>query len=736
MTHDIARRLLNPADPPVRQVDKLMTIVEALMRRVEQDTDHSGAAYAQFERAALLEDQVRTRTRELEDALDLLHTSNSRLEAANREAVAARRNLSDAIETIQEGFALFDAADCLVMCNSRFGIPLGDVRPWLRPGLSFAEYVDAVSHASALYLPDGMSPSDWAVSRLARHGERSAVFTVRLQDDCWLQVSEHRTRDGGTVILQTDVTDIIRAEREARGRLLDDQARIVRATLDHIHQGVCIFDDQARLVGWNERAAELLAISRARFRTGSAFSDLVARLAERLTTVEGTRVARLLDWVERESPRPPLRFEIRRDGDVVLDAFAQEMPDGGFVISFADITAERRAIDALSRANETLEAHVAARTLELRDALAHAERANASRSRFVAAASHDLLQPLSAAKLFLASMADEALSPRAVSALDKSMSALQSVEAILDALLDISRLESGKLAVNRTVTPLNPLFTRLHEEFAPMAAEKGLSLRFVPTDAAAETDPTWLRRILQNLVSNALRYTQAGGVLVCLRRGSGGLRIEVVDTGPGIPEHERDAIFREFHRLNARASAAEGLGLGLAIVERACALLGHAVTLNTRMGFGSRFVVHLGAEADAPAPAAPPVPTARPELRTDLIGLLVARDPEMRPALSHLLEGWGVNVLDAADARDALDLMDEIGIAPDFVLIDARAEDEEASLSLVQALVQRFGPLRARILSANRSEAWRLRAARAGAPLLYKPLDARLLERFVAQAGR
>lgn len=735
MTPETARALLNPADTPDRANAKLLRIVEVLMRRVEQGTDLSGAAYAQFERAAMLEDQVRARTRELEAALDLLNDSNARLARASRETEAAQRNLADAIETVQEGFGLFGPDDVLVMCNSRFGMQLADIQARLLPGLTFHAYVELVASSHQLQLPDGVTGQDWAVQRLRRHRDRSTNFTAALTGDRWLQVSEHRTGDGGTVILQTDVTDIIRAEREARGRLLDDQARVVRATLDHISQGVCIFDPSARMIGWNERAAELLAVNRTRFRPGLAFADLVARMGERLrSSPAGSNLLR--GWVDTPSPRKPLRFEMRRDGDVVLDTFVQEMPDRGFVVSFTDVTAERQAIAGLSRANETLEARVAERTLELGEALANAERANATRSRFVAAASHDLLQPLSAAKLFLASMEDEALNPRAMEALGKTRSALQSVETILDALLDISRLESGRLSVRPQAVPLAPLLTRLAEEFAPVARDRGLTLRMRPTDAVVVSDPTWLRRILQNLVGNALRYTEHGGVLVGVRHGADGLRVEVSDTGAGIPETEREAIFREFHRLNARASASEGMGLGLAIVERASALLGHVVTLDSRVGRGSRFVLHLGPAASAPAPAQAEPPAPRSDLPRDLIGLLVAEDTEMRRALSHLLEGWGVSVLDVPDPTEALALIDEIGLAPDFVLIDALAGTEETGLALVQTLADRHGPLPARLLSATRAEPLRLKALKAGVPLLYKPVDTSLLHRFIAATAR
>jgi hypothetical protein len=329
-------------------------------------------------------------------------------------------------------------------------------------------------------------------------------------------------------------------------------------------------------------------------------------------------------------------------------------------------------------------------------------------------------------------MGDEALAPRARDALDKTCSALHSVETILEALLDISRLESGRLTVRPQPVALDDLLARLGSEFAPVATEQGLGLRIRPTGAVVQSDPTWLRRILQNLIGNALRYTEAGGVLVGVRSGATGLRVEVVDTGPGIPEDQREAIFREFHRLNARASASEGMGLGLAIVERASALLGHTVTLDSRLRRGSRFVLHLGPPVVASPPAPNPAPAPRPALGRDLIGLLVAADPEMRRALAHLLEGWGIHVLDVPTPDEALSLVAEIGIAPDFLLADARAGEEDRALALAAELRARCGPLPARILSASRAEPLRLRANRAGVPLLFKPIDTRLLERFVA----
>ena len=324
MSGRISDWLVDPSDDAGANVEKLLTIADALMRQVELSSGERGAAYAQFRRAAALEDLVRQRTRELEATLKLLNDSNARLAEANSAAERARSDLAQAIEAIEEGFALFDADERLVLCNSRFCRDLADARPYLTPGISFARYVELVSRSATLALPAGVTPSEWVAERMRRHRERQ-VFNARLSGDRWLQVSEQRTAEGGTVVLQTDVTDIIRLERTERGRLLDDQARMIKATLDHINQGVGIFDAGRRLVGCNWRLAQLLDAPVTELRVGTGFDALVARLGRDVDFSEGVSPAMLCDWAGA-SPRAPLSFELRQPSGMVLDVFAQEMP--------------------------------------------------------------------------------------------------------------------------------------------------------------------------------------------------------------------------------------------------------------------------------------------------------------------------------------------------------------------------------------------------------------------------
>ncbi|MBO9441573.1 PAS-domain containing protein [Phaeobacter italicus] len=729
--------LIDPRDTLERQNEKLLKIAATLMRRVEQDTDSSGLAYAQFERAALLEEEVRNRTRDLERTLDLLNLSNAKLAEANRETEAARANLTNAIEAVQEGFALFNAQDVLVMCNSRFGMHMPDLRDHLQPGLRFDAYVTLVSQNPALALPPGTTTADWALRRMTRHQDRSVMFNVRLHGDLWMQISEHRTPDGGTVILQTDVTDIMRLQHQERERLLDDQARLIRATLEHLNQGVCIFDSQRRLLGWNRLLGDLLAIPVGRFRLGSRFETILIRLREDFDFAGNITANEVETWAKQDGHRPALTFDIQNSAGRVLTVFMQDMPDGGFVISFTDVTQERQSARAMSEAKETLEQRVLERTLELEDALAEAERANASKSRFVAAASHDLLQPLSAAKLFVSALDGELPTGAPRDTLQKAANALDSVETLLEALLDISRLDSGRAQVHLAPVDLNHLLQQLMEEMRPMAEAKGLRLRLRPTDHAVLSDITYLRRILQNLLSNALRYTQTGGVLVGARATRNGLRLEIWDTGSGIAEADQTRIFGEFQRLNATASAADGMGLGLAIVDRACALLGHPLSLRSRLGRGTVFAVDLP-RAGNPQPSPPPRhPERSGELLSKLIVLLVEADTDLREALSLTMEQWGMDVLACADPAEAQSLIDEIGLPPDVMVADIPPTECPATARAMAALQDKHAPLPLCLISAGRGPQTQAVARQLNVPLLAKPLNPEHLRRFlVAQSPR
>ena len=561
-------------------------------------------------------------------------------------------------------------------------------------------------------------------------------LTYVLAANRWMQVSEHRTPDGGTVILQTDVTDIMRIERQERDRILDDKARLIRATLEHIDQGVCIFDSKLRLAGWNNRASELLAIPIAQFQMGAQFRTLFHRLSASIGFEDNVNDVDLLSWVNQATDRPPLQFQMNSGRAKVLSVFAQEMPDRGFVISFTDVTAEKRSAQALIEAKDLLEQRVASRTMELADALRDAERANASKSRFVAAASHDLLQPLSAAKLYVSTLGGGLDQAEARSVAAKAESALNSVEHILEALLDISKLDSGHVSVHMTPIPVGELFLQLADAFGPVAHAKGLKLRFVGTEAVVKSDASYLRRILQNLLSNAIRFTEAGKIVVGVRRKGKNVSIQVWDTGIGIAPDQRELVFQEFKRVHSAASAAEGMGLGLAIVERACGLLKHPIQLCSRLGQGTVFSIEI--PTVDPAHVEQNTKIARLQPGSDVlhrtVALLIEDDDNLRSALSLTMETWGVQVLEASCRDEAESLLREIGILPDVIVADYQLRGGKTGTNAIKELTRVFGHLPGCIISADRSPELMTYCTQAGLPLLHKPIDAQKLKSVLEAA--
>lgn len=725
--------LINPADTIERQNQKLLQIAQSLMRRVEQKNEQSGFAYHQFERAALLETEVRERTHDLERALDLLQESNTRLEIANDETERARSNLTEAIETINEGFALFEAKDGLVLSNSRFCRDLSDLDGALVNGLSFEEYVELVSQSAFLALPDGQLPADWVAQRLERHRDDHVVFNVRLKWDRWLQVSEHRTSRGGTVILQTDVTTIIRRERQERDKIRDKQAEILQATLDHLNQGVCIFDKNHTLIGWNSGMNGLFEATPDAAVLGMEFSVLLERIEDELTFEGPFDPENLREWANRKGGRKPVLFEVRKGSEHTFSVFAQEMPDKGLVISFTDVTSERAAARTLFEMNELLERRVKDRTRELGLALAEAERANKSKTRFVAAASHDLLQPLSAAKLFVSSLSDQTDPIDAQEIITKAEMALNSVEQFISALLDISRLDAGKAVFDVRPLRLSGIFSPLRNELMPVAEQKGIDLTILDCNLTVKSDPGYLRRIIQNLLANAIRYTDQGRVLVGVRRSGTMARIEVWDTGRGIAHADQQKIFKEFERISPDNSDA-GLGLGLSIVEQACKGLDHALSIWSEPGLGSCFSLNVPIHVEE-------LPVCAPKVSSGISGtvpatgqllLLVEDNPQLAHAMTAMIENLGGTVIHAHTAEEALGILSEIQLVPDALLIDYQLGTGRNGIELLEELTNRYGPLPAAIVSAERTKFLRERCKTLGVQLVAKPVEkARLTELFL-----
>lgn len=703
---------------------------EHAMERPGADPD--GPHSTQFQDATKPQEQGPIHTAELQATLDQLHRSNRDLDAAKLKAETAERHMTEAIEAISQGFGLFDTQGVLTMKNSRFCQSFPDVKERIQPGMKIEDIVDAISHSRYLDIRQAGGRESWKMAHMQRYYQPHITFNIQLIGDRWTKVNQHQTPSLGTVILQTDVTDIIRLQETERNKLVDRQAQFIRATLEHLDQGICIFDSKARIVGWNQRMATLLNASNADFDLGKNFESLYFQLDPKFNLGDEEWARRLRSWVLGKRPRPTLTFEVRNQERRILDVSAQEMPDGGFLISLTDVTVQRESAMTLARTNEVLERSVLNRTRELQDAMEAAKRANASKSRFVAAASHDVLQPLSAAKLFLASINKATLPDQVDTVIGKTQDALNSVESILGALLELSKLEIDENALDVGHIDLAPIFRRMANEFAPSAAAKGLRFSLVPCQSIVRTDAEFLQRILRNLISNAIRYTDHGRIIVGARRSGSTLRIEVHDTGRGIAPDEQSAIFQEFYRSGTAASAAQGIGLGLAIVERACHRLGHPLGLRSEVGKGTmfHFTLPLSDRALRTEPNRT-TPNSGPTLAKGLVVMLVETDTAVRRGLSFLLEEWRVSVLAVRSADDAENLLDALQITPDAFLLANQPDGKTDGFALAARLQTRFGDVPMCILSADRSAYLIDRCIAAGLHVLHKPIDPSALGDFL-----
>lgn len=554
-------------------------------------------------------------------------------------------------------------------------------------------------------------------ARAARRAERLVAQVVGVSSARRLVASAL----SGEALGANDVARML----DESGQSLQFSKGLLAATLEHIDPGVSVVDAELNLIAWNQRYLDLFGFPPGMIRVGAPVADAIAFNALRGDCGPGEvddHVRRRLAHMRRGTRHS---FERVRSDGRVLKTVGGPMPGGGYVMCFSDITAEAQALRAVETARAELERRVEERTRALSDANAALARATADKTRFLAAASHDLLQPLHAARLFTAALArgaDDRAKPLA-ERIDQSIAA---ADQLLRALLDISKLDAGGIVPVPTCFAVRGLLAELVDSFADQARAKGLALRLAPGDAVVETDRVLLRSIVQNLLGNAVRYSVRGGVVIGVRRRDGLARIEVVDSGPGIPDEARDTVFQEFERL-ANAEDA-GLGLGLAIVRRTARLLGAEVALDSRVGRGSRFSVALPVvEAMVAVPPVRAIPhTVRP-----LDCLIVDDDPAVRQAMAALASSRGHGVRMAATPGEALTQV--AGAAVAFVDHDlGGAVDGLALIALLRAEV---AGLRVALVTADASRTLAERADAAGVAVLLKPLSGDAFDGWMAGAA-
>ena len=511
--------------------------------------------------------------------------------------------------------------------------------------------------------------------------------------------------------------------------------QVLQAALQNMSQGISVIDREQRLVAWNRPYAQLFGFPDELLQVGRPIVDLTRWALHGLPQrgSDERAVDRRLAFMRAGTPH--LTERVFPDGRIV-EIRGNPMPGGGFVATFTDVTEFRRNEQALKRSNETLEQRVDERTALLESAKREAERANDAKSRFLTAIGHDLLQPLHAAHLFTDTLAQQVDAPAQQQAVVQIRGALDSTTQLLTGLFDMSRLEAGGLVPQPRDMPLAEVLEPLASEFRALAAARGLAFHHVPTRAWVDSDPQLLRRVLQNFLANAVRYTARGGVLLGVRRESGRLRIEVHDTGPGIAEGEQRRIFEEFRR--GEDSSGQGLGLGLAIADRIAGLLQAPLRLRSALGRGTVFSVSLP-EAEAPRDA---VPLAAAQAGGGVAEpaairvLVVDNDPAALAGLAGLLRGWGYEVAEAAGEAGAVAAMQAAPAA--LWLFDYNLDDGDTGTALQTRLGERFGARPTLILSADDGLATRREVLEQGLTLLHKPVRPlalkSILDRLLAAA--
>lgn len=730
---DAARDLYNRADQGAEiaalheKIRKLRKINAALMDRVERSSDMAGNAFSMFETAISLEAMVRDRTAQLEDALSRLAKVNAELAGAHATADAAQMRLRDAIESVNEGFALFDADDRLVLCNEAYRGLWPEVADKAKEGTPFADIARIVA-ASGRMVGAAIAPDRWVSDRLARHSTADGGHVQALADGRWIQINELRTSEGGIVGIYTDITDVKAKDAQERARELGERNLVLQATLDNLTEGVCLFDVAGRLSAWNKALERLLGLSgeiNQSIRTHAEFVDWCRG-------VFGMVDHGCLDWRGEDFERQSVQ-QLCIAGERRFEMRSTAMQRGGQVISLTEVTDMHRAQASLRDTAETLERRVAERTEALQteiterraieaalmEAKTEAEKANLSKTSFLAAASHDLLQPLNAARLFVAALGDRRLALPTRALVSQTSTALDSVEDLLEALLEISRLDAGAIKPEINDFRIDKLLDTLLVEFRPTALSAGLKLSINAEPFWIKSDIRLLRRILQNFISNAIRYTQKGSVSVRTELRDNAVLISVIDSGCGIPEEKQALIFEEFRRLDTRQA---GKGLGLAIVRRASDMLGHPVALQSAPGKGSTFAISVPLGEEIAESEEMHRGSGKDGSMHDLSILVVDNERAIQMGMRTLLSGWGCTVISAGSISEAI-AQYPVGEQPDIILIDYHLKDDETGDRTLEDLNSYFGAkMPAIMISADRSEKLKAQMESQAIPLLNKPV--------------
>ncbi len=569
---------------------------------------------------------------------------------------------------------------------------------------------------------DAASPSDSADRGLLQHFERVLAGSIGVSSA--RVVLTHALARKGIDI--ADVADLL----DETSQELHFSRQLLQTTMENVTQGISVVDADMKIIAWNRRYLQMLGYPTGMVQVGRPVADLIRWNAERGELGPGDAEQHVQKRLSHMRAGTAYTFQRVRPDGRVYSIHGQPMRGGGFVTTYSDVTDFKRTEQALLEAKQGLEERVEQRTQELRDALdaqraakKQAEDANASKTRFVAAASHDLLQPLNAARLFASALESRLEQhPELLELATRIDGSMRAAEDLLKDLLDVARLDTGVLEPELSSFAVGDLLEDLRRQYAPVATARELRLSVVPSGLVARSDRTLLRRILQNYISNALRYTERGGVVMGCRRRGAMLEICICDTGPGVADEDRKRLYDEFSKFDNQSPWGEkGLGLGLAICDRFARLLGHPLTLKSRRGCGSIFGVKVPRSVAETSEAGPRATIVDPSSLEGLRVLCVDNDLSILDAMEALLTQWGVSVSKARNIADTLQLVRTAAF--DAVLLDYHLGDRIDGLALAHEIGGIVGHATGlALITADRGPEVARDARALGIPLLHKPL--------------
>lgn len=500
---------------------------------------------------------------------------------------------------------------------------------------------------------------------------------------------------------------------EETTRALRFNQDILFASFENISSGISVVNGDLNMVAWNRRYEEMFNYPKGMLQIGIAVSDLVRFNAERGLLGPGTideHVSRRLTHLLKGKPYRVVR---KHHNGHVIEIKGNPLPDGGYVTTYDDITDFIAAQDELEQSNLHLEQRVQRRTAEIQNinqdlrkeielrkeveaqlikAKAQAEEANTSKSRFLALASHDILQPINAAQLYANALLDVKEDRRDISTIRQIRDAILSAESIISSLLEIARLDTGSLAPEMSRFKVDDILKPLVSEFSVLVKDS-VSLHYVPTSLVVESDKNYLRRIMQNFLSNAVKYTQTGKILVGCRRHQGAIKLCVLDTGQGISDNDLARIFSDFYRAPSQKNIA-GLGLGLAVAARLAELLKHPIDVSSSLQKGSCFSLTVPLGHLPKLLESTPASEARNEI-AELNIIYVDDQQENLNATQALLERWNCHML-AYNSPDSVLEDSNSHFVPDVLLMDYQLDHDDSKegsngIKLAHKLLVKWG---------------------------------------------